>query len=66
MNEKRLDQCFVQIRFMVACRSVIVVLDCFSISNHFAEGIIEVLDFLRNNHFAEKIMKLTGATVWVN
>ena len=48
MNGKRLDQCFVQIRFIVACRSVIVVLDCFSIINHFVEGIIEVLDFLQN------------------
>ena len=47
MNGKILDQCFVQSRFMVACRSVIVVLDCFSISNHFAEGIIEVPDFFR-------------------
>ena len=55
MNGKRLDQCFVQIRFMVTCRSVIVVLDCFAVSNHFAEGIIEV-DFLQNNHFAERIM----------
>ena len=36
-------------------RSVIVVLDCFAVSNHFAEGIIEV-DFLQNNHFAERIM----------
>ena len=56
MSGKRLDQFFVEIRFMVACRSVIVVLDCFSISNHFAEGIIEILNFLQNNHFAERIM----------
>ena len=66
MNGKRLDQCFVQIRFMVTCRSVLVVLDCFSISNHFAEGIIEVLDFLQNNHLAERIMLLTRTDACVN
>ena len=60
MNGKILDQCFVQIRFMVACRSVIVVFNCFSISNHFAEGIIEVPDFLQKNHVVDRRSRCVG------